>query len=68
MPNISADNCADYEVNLSAAKRMSRHSKGGGVRDGERERRRVRAGKGALIMKPSSVGWLSFLAATSLFP
>lgn len=36
MPNISADNCADYEVNLSAAKRMSRHSKEGGVRDGER--------------------------------
>lgn len=32
MPNISADNCADYEVNLSAAKRMSRHSSQGGGR------------------------------------
>lgn len=36
MPNISADNCADYEVNLSAAKRMSRHSSRGGKVTGRR--------------------------------
>lgn len=39
MPNISADNCADYEVNLSAAKRMSRHSTGGRLKRGGERRR-----------------------------
>lgn len=54
MPNISADNCADYEVNLSAAKRMSRHSKGGGVRDGKRRREREEEEE----WEPAKVLWL----------
>lgn len=54
MPNISADNCADYEVNLSAAKRMSRHSKEGGVRDRVRRREREEEEE----WEPAKVLWL----------
>jgi len=72
MPNISAYNCADYEVNLSATKRMSRHSFTHSLATREQhseykwqwEERGKGGVGGRLIMKPSSGRWLSFLTAT----